>query len=282
MLFRSRYFDESGTEDLFDYFGSIIQPEFTLADAIKQGALVSYLYYPIFVELTELEAFNYAKLTQRIGWALSDSEDLGRNPVLKSLLMQRSRLVASATNKLIALKNLMERRLQTQHTLFYCGDGYGNFPGSDCQRQLESVTRILGAELGYRVNTYTAETPLIERQKIQRQFESGELQGLVAIRCLDEGIDIPAVHSAVILASTGNPRQFIQRRGRILRPHPAKERATLFDMIVLPPELDRKTLEVERNLLRKELKRFIEFAKLAENAREATEKLLIIQEKYSL
>ena len=90
------------------------------------------------------------------------------------------------------------------------------------------------------------------------------------------------MHSAVILASTGNPRQFIQRRGRILRPHPAKERATLFDMIVLPPELDRKTLEVERNLLRKELKRFIEFAKLAENAREATEKLLIIQEKYSL
>jgi DNA phosphorothioation system restriction enzyme len=277
-----RYFDESGTAALFNYFGDIIQPEFTLADAIKKGALVAYFYYPILVELTESEALTYAKLTQRIGWALSDGEDLGRNPVLKSLLMQRSRLVASASNKLIALKDLMKRRLHTQHTLFYCGDGYDSFSGSDCLRQLEAVTRILGAELGYRVNTYTAETPVTEREKIQRQFERGELQGLVAIRCLDEGLDIPAVRNAVILASTGNPRQFIQRRGRILRPHPAKERATLFDMIVLPPELDRETWEVERNLLRKELKRFIEFAKLAENAREATEKLLLIQEKYSL
>lgn len=277
-----RYFDESGTEALFNYFGGIIQPEFTLADAIKKGALVPYFYYPILVELTETEALTYAKLTQRIGWALSNGEDLSRNPVLKSLLMQRSRLVASAANKLTALKDLMQWRLHTQHTLFYCGDGYGSFPGSDCLRQLDAVTRILGAELGYRVNTYTAETPLTKREKIQRQFEVGELQGLVAIRCLDEGLDIPAVRNAVILASTGNPRQFIQRRGRILRPHPAKERATLFDMIVLPPELDRETWEVERNLLRKELKRFIEFAQLAENAREATEKLLAIEEKYSL
>ena len=141
---------------------------------------------------------------------------------------------------------------------------------------------MLGAELGYRVNTYTAETSLAERENLRRQFETSELQGLVAIRCLDEGVDIPAIQTAVILASSGNPRQFIQRRGRILRPHPGKQRATLFDMIVVPPELDRETWEVERNLLRKELRRFVEFADLADNPGDARAKLLALQKRYGL
>ena len=277
-----RYFDEDGTDSIFNYFGKILQPEFTLADAISQGALVRYLYYPILVELTPSEAFAYAKLTKRIGWALNQNENLVTNETLTSLLMQRSRLIGAAANKLKALRQLMSERLQTSHTLFYCGDGYVQSSVAIYRRQLEAVTHILGIELGYRVNTYTAETPLAERENLRRQFETGELQGLVAIRCLDEGVDIPAIKNAVILASTANPRQFIQRRGRILRPHPGKERATLFDTIVMPPELDRETWEVERNLLRKELKRFIEFADLADNAAEARTKLLTLQEKYGL
>ena len=95
-------------------------------------------------------------------------------------------------------------------------------------------------------------------------------------------MDIPAIKTAVILSSSGNPRQFIQRRGRVLRPHPGKERATIFDMIVLPPDLDRETIEVERNLLKKELRRFVEFADLADNAGEARMKLLALQKRYCL
>jgi DNA phosphorothioation system restriction enzyme len=277
-----RYFDEEGTEALLSYFGEILKPEFTLADAIEQGALVRYLYYPILVELTGAEALIYARLTQRIGWALDKKENWTKNEILTALLRQRSRLIGAASNKLEALRNLMAKRLHTRHTLFYCGDGYVDNISPIYRRQLEAVTRILGTELGYRVNTYTAETPLAEREKIRQQFEKGELQGLVGIHCLDEGIDIPAIQTAAILASTGNPRQFIQRRGRILRPYPGKKQATLFDMIVMPPELDRETWEVERNLLRKELKRFIEFANLAENANEAKAQLKIVQEKYGL
>lgn len=137
-------------------------------------------------------------------------------------------------------------------------------------------------DLGYKVSTYTAQTTLQEREILRHQFESGELQGLVAIRCLDEGVDIPAIQTAVILSSSGNPRQFIQRRGRVLRPHSAKERATIFDMVVLPPDLDRETIEVERNLLKKELRRFVEFADLADNAGEARMKLLDLQKRYGL
>jgi DNA phosphorothioation system restriction enzyme len=280
-----RYFDEDGTQSIYDYFGSVLQPEFTLADAIQQGALVRYLYYPILVELTESESRAYLKLTRSIGRMLlyqqkgidasnifdEDNEDL------KALLMQRSRIIGSAANKLKALRQIMAKRLHTTHTLFYCGDG-----STENQHQLKAVTQILGAELGYRVSTYTAETTLDKRETLRHQFESGELQGLVAIRCLDEGVDIPAIQTAVILASSRNPRQFIQRRGRILRPHPGKERATLFDTIILPPELDRETLEIERNLLRKELKRLVEFADLADNAGEARVKLLNLQKRYGL
>ncbi|MBD2387760.1 DNA phosphorothioation system restriction enzyme [Cylindrospermum sp. FACHB-282] len=284
-----RYFDDGGTQSLFDYFGPVLQPEFTLRDAIAQNALVHYLYYPVLVELTEAESIAYLKLTKKIGRSLLYRErengnggDFEDNEDIKSLLMQRARLIGAAANKLTALRELMANRRQTTHTLFYCSDGSQDAGQRSSLRQLKAVAKILGIELGYKVSTYTAHTSLQEREALRLQFESGELQGLVAIRCLDEGVDIPAIQTAVILSSSGNPRQFIQRRGRVLRPHPGKERATIFDMIVLPPDLDRETIEVERNLLKKELRRFVEFADLADNAGEARMKLLDLQKRYGL
>jgi DNA phosphorothioation system restriction enzyme len=279
-----RHYDDIGTQNILDYFGDILQPEFTLKDAIDCGALVHYLYYPILVELTESESEQYLKLTRAISRKLiytsqdrAAHQDRFDTLDLTPLLMQRARLIGAAANKLVALKTLMAERLNTSHTLFYCGDG-----SSDSTQQLTAVTQILGQELGYRVNTYTATTSLIDREQLRQQFESGALQGLVAIRCLDEGIDIPAIKHAVILASSTNPRQFIQRRGRILRPDPGKDRATLYDMVVLPPELDREALSIERNLLKKELLRLIEFADLADNAAAARTQLLTLQKRYGL
>ncbi len=279
-----RHYDEAGTQNILDYFGDILQPEFTLKDAIAQGALVHYLYYPILVELTESETEEYLKLSRAIARKLlfqsrdrAASYDDFDTPDLTPLLMQRARLIGAAANKLTALRELMRDRLDTSHTLFYCGDG-----SSDSTQQLAAVTHLLGNELGYRVNTYTAATSLPDRERLRQQFESGALQGLVAIRCLDEGIDIPAIEHAVILASSTNPRQFIQRRGRILRPDIGKDRATLYDMVVLPPQLDRDTLAIERNLLKKELLRLVEFADLADNAATARTQLLTLQKRYGL
>ncbi len=278
-----RYFDESGTQVIYDYFGAVLEPEFTLSDAIAQGALVHYLYYPILVELTEEESQRYVALTTKIRRLIGMGDSDDENPALTPLLMERSRLVGSAANKLEALRELMGDRLDTTHTLFYCGDGSVEDSVSETsERQVAAVARLLGRELGYRINTYTADTPLEERADLHNLFESGELQGLVAIRCLDDGVDIPATQTAVILASSNNPRQFVQRRGRILRPHPHKQRATLFDMIVVPPALDRATFEMERQLLRTELIRFVEFADLADNAGEARLKLLALQQQYDL
>lgn len=278
-----RYFDDDGTRSLLSYFGAVLQPEFTLADAIQAGALVRYCYYPILIDLTETESKRYAELTAKIARSLVLGEDEEQHPAVAALSMQRAKLIGNAANKLEALRSLMATRLHTSHTLFYCGDGsVEDGVTAESTRQVKAVVKLLGAELGYRVSPYTAETPLDDREDLRRQFETGALQGLVAIRCLDEGVDIPATQTAVMLASSSNPRQFIQRRGRVLRPHPNKQRATLFDMIVLPPELGRNTFEVERNLLRKELKRFLEFADLADNAAEARVKLLALQSQYGL
>lgn len=274
-----RYFDETGTQAIFAYFGPVLKPELTLADAIDRGALVRYRYYPTPVPLTPYEIQSYAKITQRIGWALSKFQGNVEHEDVTALLMQRSRLVGAAANKLETLRQLMISRKNTTHTVFYCGDGLVEEVANS---QLNAVVQLLGYELGYRINTYTANTSIAQREHLRHQLETGELQGLVAIRCLDEGVDIPAIQTAVILASSGNPRQFIQRRGRILRSHPGKTHATLFDFIGVPPDLDRETWEVERNLLKKELKRFVEFANIADNAEEARVKLMEIHQRYGL
>ena len=277
-----RYFDELGTERLFEYFGPVLAPEFTLKDAVMAGALVPYLYHPILVELTAAETEQYAELTRQIGRAIGISENIKENERLTALLMQRARLVGAAENKLKALKTLMQQRLQTRHTLFYCGDGSVEDRVSETSlRQLAAVAALLQS-LNYRAETYTAETSLAEREDLRYRFAEGVLPGLVAIRCLDEGVDIPAIQTAVILASSSNPRQFIQRRGRILRPSPGKTRAELFDLIVVPPDLGPKFWAVEQRLLRQELKRFVEFADLALNSGTARQILLPLQEKYRL
>jgi superfamily II DNA or RNA helicase len=168
-----RYFDDHGTQSLFNYFGSVLQPEFTLRDAIEQGALVHYLYYPLFVELTEEEAQAYSELSTKIGRALAITEGDEQDLAVATLSMQRARLLGTAVNKLNILRELMKSRLHTNHTLFYCGDGsVEDEISQESQTQLQAVARILGRELGYRVNIYTADTPLDEREDLRQQFES--------------------------------------------------------------------------------------------------------------
>ena len=278
-----RWFDEEGTNRLFDYFGPILEPQLTLKEAIAKKALVPYRYYPILVELSEEEREEYLSLSEKIAKVFQQQGgDDEENPMLTALLTKRARLVATACNKIKALNKLMEDKRDATHMLFYCGDGTVEDPVTQEEmRHVDVICRFLGHEMGIRIAPYTAETILVERETLQKQLDSGELQGLVAIRCLDEGVDIPSVRTAVILASSRNPRQFIQRRGRILRQAPGKTSAEIYDMIVIPPK-DVITSESERKLLRNELVRFAEFADLALNGGEARLKIMEIQRKYDL
>lgn len=285
-----RWFDDDGTEALTEYFGSVVEPEFTLSDALRSGALVPYRYHPIIVELTADEAEKYFVLSERIARLMAigtESCEIAQdNPSLGALLSQRARLIATAENKLVALRELVRSRGDWRRTLFYCGDGMMSGDSGDGDepavcRQIDAVCSLLGNDLGLKVAAYTHRTPLEDRGDLRSQLDSGDLDGLVAIRCLDEGVDIPSIDKAVILASSQNPRQFIQRRGRVLRPAPGKFGAEIYDMIVTPP---RSFLwsESERRMLQSELRRFSEFAALAENAGEARASMLEILDHFQL
>jgi DNA phosphorothioation system restriction enzyme len=283
-----RHHDDEGTSAIITYFGGILAPEFTLKDALDAGALVPYRYYPILVELTADEAEAYYELSERISKIASmnpgalDSE--AGNPALEALLSQRARLVACAENKLKALEELMVTHKDNNQMLFYCGDGRVEYePEGQLIKHINAVCQILGNKLKMKIAPFIAETALEEREVLKTKLAKGDLQGLVAIRCLDEGVDIPSIQTAVFLASSTNPRQFIQRRGRILRKDPStnKKSAEIYDMIVIPPP-NNEILDCERTLLKKELARFIEFASLSTNSGIARKAILDIQAKYNL
>ncbi len=273
-----RWYDDEGTKALTEYFSNGVVFEYGLEEAIKNGYLAEYYYVPHVVELTEEEQEEYLALSRSIGKRLaSASGDIGdadsqEDETLKQLLFKRARLVGSAENKIPLLKQLLiETGLEDiHHTLVYSGDGTIAGESDETVRQLEAITDLLGNDLGLKIHQFTYEENQQKRERLLNEFEVGELQALVAIRCLDEGVDVPATQTAFILASSSNPRQFIQRRGRILRTHPGKDHAIIHDFIVAPPTKVRKSGEnsifsLERNLVQKELQRVSTFAESARN-----------------
>jgi superfamily II DNA or RNA helicase len=181
------------------------------------GALCPYDYFPRVVRLTDDEMVQYVAISRKIGGLIASGHDEPSadesDEVLQALLMKRARLVGAAANKLTGLAETLRPLRDSTHNLIYCGDGRVEFPLGDSEiRQVEAVQRLVGGELGMRANTYLGETSLDERDDRRRRFSSGELQALIAIRCLDEGVDIPATRRAFFLASSANPKQWIQRR----------------------------------------------------------------------
>ena len=165
-----------------------------------------------------------------------------------------------------------------RQAIFYCGDGHTTDAiTADEVRQIQAVARLLGEKHGLRVRNFTyRETPQ-EREEILRDLGSGFLDGVVAIRCLDEGIDLPELRMGFLLASSTNPRQFIQRRGRLLRNAPGKTRAIIYDFFIRPPDLgghlDDEAFNLERSFFQRELRRIVEFCRTAENGPEALHSL---------
>ncbi len=233
-----RHHDIEGTQAIFDYFGDVVC-EFNIAEAIKREVLVPYMYHPVLVDLTPDETQEYLDLTEKILRMFPCGEDGEMPEALKMLLIKRARLLASAANKIPALSRVLSSLGDTvQKAIVYCGDGRVESPVTEeDERQIRVVTRLLGEEHNLRVRKFTCEESTEEREEIISRLGNGELNAVVAIRCLDEGIDIPDARMGFFLASSTNPRQFIQRRGRLLRrsDHTGKKRAIIYDFIVRPP-----------------------------------------------
>jgi superfamily II DNA or RNA helicase len=256
-----RHGDDFGTQALLNYFG---QPAITIniKDAIyKYKALVEYDYHPIRINLTFEEAEEYSVLSARIAAAYANDDQRA----VDSLIRFRNRLKQHALNKQTQLRELMASGLKDQtHQIIYVAEG--KHRDSDLA-QLDTVEAMLRREFGMRLARYYGETRTEQRVSLRQSLESGDIQALLAMKCLDEGVDIPSVRIGIITASTQNPRQFVQRRGRLLRhdPNNPKSHATIYDFIVLPPPIKGPTSDSEKTLIAAELSRAVELADAARN-----------------
>ena len=283
-----RHHDPVGTQAVYDYFGGTVY-EYSIAQAIADGRLCSYRYYPIPVELTEEETDEYEEITIKLArfFPEGDSNEELENAAMR-LLIKRARLLAGAVNKISVLDHLLESMEEPpKKAIFYCGDGRTTDVIADEEvRQIQAVARVLGENHGMRVRNFTFRETSQERDDILRDLKSGFLDGVVAIRCLDEGIDLPDLSVGFLLASSTNPRQFIQRRGRLLRNAPGKKRATIYDFIIRPPDLGGRlsdsAFNMERSFFQRELSRIVEFCRMAENGPEALHSLRDLRLKYNL
>ncbi|WP_159426293.1 DEAD/DEAH box helicase family protein [Mycolicibacterium vaccae] len=255
-----RHGDEVGTERLIDYFGAVVI-SISIKDAIyKYRALVPYEYRIERVDLTGDEAAQYRVISQRIAAAYAAGDDEAAERHIRA----RTRLIQHASNKLGCLRRLLTNGLAVaDHQLVYVAEGKD--PATDLA-QLDEVESMMRHDFGMRVARYYGETDRSRRALLQDQLASGDLQALIAMKCLDEGVDIPSARTGVIMASTQNPRQFVQRRGRLLRrdPNGPKSHATIYDLLVLPERADAST-DSEKRLLGAELSRAVELADAARN-----------------
>jgi DNA phosphorothioation system restriction enzyme len=282
-----RHHDPEGTKAIFDYFGKIVYT-FPLARAIAEGYLTPYEYHPILVTLSPEEAQQYWDITRELSRFFPSEEggELGEGAM--RLLIKRARLIGAAADKLTQLDALLTRLPEKpRRALFYCGDGrVTDHVASEDKRQIEAVAQLLGNQHNLRVRTFTYQEKTAEREDILRDLRSGFLDGVVAIRCLDEGIDLPALETGFLLASSSNPRQFVQRRGRLLRKAPGKDKATIYDFVVVPPPMDGDVndaaFNLERRLFQGELRRITEFCQTALNGYAALETLAPLRKHYNL
>ena len=261
-----RHHDEQGTDSLLEYFGDVLAPVIDIAEAIKLGALCPYTYNPVIARLSDGEQARFDRLSKQIGkaWqtAAGDPEKFYR--VAGRFLTQRVGLLSHAEEKTTKGLELTMSRSEHGYQIVYTGEGVHPLTGVS---QIDFILREL-RKAEVLANKFVYQTEDDQRHMNLEMFRRGDLDILVAMRCLDEGIDIPEARRGVILASTQNPRQFVQRRGRLLRNAPGKHSAELVDVLCLPagqPDRASPAFAAERSLVARELTRALELAEASSN-----------------
>ena len=320
-----RQFDEEGNKKLFTFFNSEkgYTYEYSMEDAINNGVLCRYYYFPHLVSLTSSEMDDYLELSVKISKYYNSSTDSFKNdPILTALLLARKRIIHKAFNKVNVFSNILDEHFQKKKnlkfTLVYVPEG--NDPNDyyetdfysvkDENRTDDEVQKIIkentdqdildiaqGGDSKHLIDVFTKVVRDVDNRTTVRQFTSGiserdtilekfaigEVDVLTSMKCLDEGVDVPRAELAIFCASTGNPRQFVQRRGRILRQHPEKQFAYIHDLVVIPEvNPNSNSYEMERNMLKKEIERVKNFSLLSENSSYTLDVLLDTINHYNL
>ena len=243
--------------ELMDFFGGQVF-KLTIEDALSRGHLVPYYYVPIIVDSNSEEEEKFQKLTRKIISCFTPSGRCKDPDTLIKTLRNRLRIISMAQSKLDKINGILDTVKEKDHFVVYCGDG--KLFDKDLKEELRHIQKIKRVidSFGLKTSQFTAQENMRERMPRVDAFNKGEIDSLVAIRCLDEGINIPSIKSALILSSNDDYREFVQRRGRILRKYKGKEYSIIYDVIVLPSYETPAWAKIE-------LRRFHEYAKLALN-----------------
>jgi superfamily II DNA or RNA helicase len=293
-----RKFDEIGNITIQEFFND--QPpyivSYSMEEALKIGWLCNYTYYPHIVKLTDSEMEKYKALSlQLLRMGLFDKETgkFKSTPEIEMKLLERKRIIHKAANKLEAFKSILrsefKKRMSLKYTLIYVPEGIeANYEEKDYSNETEDEIDLIelytkavrDTDDSIMVSRFTSKSD--KREETLMNYEEGKTHVLTSMKCLDEGVDVPRSELAIFCASTGNPRQFIQRRGRVLRLHKDKIHATIHDLVVVPEVSDESTFEMEKGLVKKELERVVDFANLAMNKTDTYETLKNILDYYNI
>ena len=297
-----RQFDDKGNNAIMQFFGcdGKYTFEYSMKDAIDNGFLCRYKYFPHVVRLNEDEMAEYKKISLQLAKFYNVDEDTfsGADDILMRLLLKRKRIIHKAQNKEEVFRQIIKQRFEEcgnlKYTLVYVPEGVqldstvqyattdNPIDDADVDKLIDKYTQII-QEISPTTTVRKFVSGIQDRDEVLRKFSTGETEVLTSMKCLDEGVDVPRSELAIFCASTGNPRQFIQRRGRILRKHPDKHIAIIHDLVVAP-EFDsaEENYNMERNLLKGELQRVKDFAGLSENPAFAYTELEEITNYYNL
>ena len=297
-----RQFDDKGNNAIMQFFGcnGKYTFEYSMKDAIDNGFLCRYKYFPHVVRLNEGEMAEYKKISLQLAKFYNVDEDTfsGADDILMRLLLKRKRIIHKAQNKEEVFRQIIKQRFEEcgnlKYTLVYVPEGVqldssvqyattdNPIDDTDVDKLIDKYTQII-QEISPTTTVRKFVSGIQDRDEVLRKFSTGETEVLTSMKCLDEGVDVPRSELAIFCASTGNPRQFIQRRGRILRKHPDKHIAIIHDLVVAP-EFDsaEENYNMERNLLKGELQRVKDFAGLSENPAFAYTELEEITNYYNL
>ena len=282
-----RHRDDEGTKITFDYFDGIVY-DLGMEESIDKGYLCQYDYIPFYVSLTTDEMDIHRDLTQQIA-AIEQKKKKGTYHPKKGEFdpyLARANLIQAAENKLGKLKEILDKmNNRLEQTLVYCTSNPSIAFPQGSPTQLLKVQNIL-SDRNIVSDSVTWIDKTKDRRRILRDLANDHFDCITAVRCLDEGVDIPSVKVAIFMASSGNPKQFIQRRGRVLRrsERTRKTHAIIYDILVTPPMPDPGTdaSRTERKLIARELLRHKRFAELARNKNTAIENIQEIFEIFNL
>lgn len=279
------YMSPQKTERLFQYFNGIIA-EYSLSDAINNGQLTPYEYYPMIVKLNDEEKNKYKEISHKIIKMIGDTEDTDWDnlpPAAEMLLFRRARIIYGAAEKLTELSRLLDSLVDTKNMIIYCGATSINETAENEEvkhenenvgiRQIDLVTKLLVSKNIVPARYTKDENGQVRKAHIDR-LKNGIVNVLVAIKALDEGVDIPQMDMGIILASSGNPREFVQRRGRLLRKYDGKDKAVIYDFVVLDDD------EGFDSMNKTEVQRVYEFMKDSMNSTEVEKRFKLYFDKY--